>query len=314
MRKVAKFGGTSLADSAQMRKVAGIIAKSDPAVVVVSAPGKRFSSDIKITDILLNYAKTKDKALIDAFVERIVAIEKDLSISSKASDYIKANYSKWETADDAASRGEYVSGLIMSEFTKRDFLDPFDYIEISDDSLSVSDATYDALAKVIDPKKKYVMPGFYGKGSNGKIKTFTRGGSDTTGSVVARAIKADVYENYTDVSGVFNANPKLIEKAKPIRELSYAALRSLAENGTEVFCFSAIRPVENLIPIHVINTNKPEEPGTRIVNNDSIRTEDASKPVALTKNGNDVVVVCCDGTAKNLGACDMASQFDKLFG
>ncbi|HAL18117.1 MAG TPA: hypothetical protein DCO86_00585 [Spirochaetaceae bacterium] len=314
MIKVAKFGGTSLADSTQIRKVAGIIAKSDPAVVVVSAPGKRFPSDIKITDILLDYAKTHDKSLVDAFAERVIAIEKDLSISSRASDYIKENYAEWKTADEAASRGEYVSGLIVSEYVKRDFLDPFDYIEISDDSLTVCDATYGALAKAIDPNKKYVMPGFYGKGSDGKIKTFTRGGSDTTGSVVARAIKADVYENYTDVSGVFNANPKLIEKAMPISELSYAALRSLAENGTEVFCFSAIRPVENLIPIHVLNTNKPEELGTKIVNNDSIRPEDASKPVALTKNGNDVVVVCCDGTAKNLGACDIASQFDRIFG
>ncbi len=313
MKKVAKFGGTSLADSAQIRKVADIISGNDHIAVVVSAPGKRFSDDIKVTDLLLGYAKTRDKSKIDAFIERVVGIEKDLSISSSASDYIAENYSKWETADEIASRGEYVSGLLVSEFTGRKFIDPFDYVEINDDSLSVKDSTYSALKGALSEGERYIIPGFYGKGSDGRIKTFTRGGSDTTGSIVARAIGADVYENYTDVSGVFNANPKLVKEARPIRELSYAVLRSLAENGTEVFCLSAIKPVENLIPIHIINTNHPDEPGTMIINNGLVSAADASKPMAVTKNGDDVVIVFADGSIRNLGAADIAAEFRNLF-
>ena len=208
---VAKFGGTSMADANQIRKVAKITASDEYGIVVVSAPGKRFKDDIKMTDLLYNFAKDKDAYSL--IYSRLKEIEDNLGIDNEASEHFLINKDKYFNAkinreDLIASRGEYYSAWIFSKFTNRVFLDTAPLIDI-DENGNVISTSYEKISKAIDKSKRYVAPGFFGSDKNGNIKTFSRGGSDITGSIFACAVNASVYENWTDVSGIKAADPRI---------------------------------------------------------------------------------------------------------
>ena len=201
--------------------------------------------------------------------KRFVQIAQKLKIDdvklSECLDDIRCNIDAGRGADYTASRGEYLSALIISEFLGWEFVDAEDVIVINQDS-TVNEATYQRLAEKLEPGKRYVIPGFYGETDQGVIKTFTRGGSDITGSIVARAIGAELYENWTDVSGIYRADPRIVEDAEVIPELSYKEVRELSDVGASVFHEEAIAPIYSIgIPIVVKNTNRPSDPGTRII-------------------------------------------------
>ena len=272
---VCKFGGSSLADASQMKKVRAIL-ESNPerAAVVVSAPGKRNKDDEKITDLLYKCNSLVQKGqtcrpVFNEISKRFIQMAQKLKVDdvklSERLDDIRCSIDAGRGADYAASRGEYLSALVISEFLGWEFLDAEDAIVINQDS-TVNEATYQRLAEKLEPGKRYVIPGFYGETEQGVIKTFTRGGSDITGSIVARAIGAELYENWTDVSGIYRADPRIVEDAEVIPELSYKEVRELSDVGASVFHEEAIAPIYSIgIPIVVKNTNRPSDPGTRII-------------------------------------------------
>lgn len=273
--KVVKFGGSSLADAGQFRKVADII-KSDPKrkFVVPSAPGKRFSDDVKVTDML--YAcyeiASKNGDISEQFSkikERYNGIISDLGIELS----LDAQFTEIETClkgksgrDYAASRGEYLNGIILAAYLGYKFIDAADVIFFDDNGNFMLDKTIKTLRAVLADVENAVIPGFYGVSLNGTIKTFSRGGSDVTGSIVARAVKAELYENWTDVSGFLIADPRIVPNPEVIQTITYKELRELSYMGATVLHEDAIFPVRTAgIPINIRNTNAPEENGTMIV-------------------------------------------------
>ena len=273
--KVVKFGGSSLADAQQFKKVAQII-KAEPSrrYVVPSAPGKRFSSDIKVTDMLYQcYDKAKAgediKAAFSAIRERYNSIISDLELEldlSNEFDYIESAFKHHPGRDYAASRGEYLNGIILAKYLGYDFIDAAKAIFFTDDGSFDSEKTNTILSEMLKEHTHAVVPGFYGSMPNGTIKTFSRGGSDITGSIVARAVNADLYENWTDVSGFLMADPRLIENPKAIDVITYRELRELSYMGAGVLHEDAIFPVRYAgIPINIKNTNAPHDKGTMIV-------------------------------------------------
>jgi len=271
---VCKFGGTSLADADQFRRVRAIIeANPDRRVIVVSAPGKRFAQDQKVTDLLLICYDLLDKHLeIDPVYNRIrerfrdiaVALAIELDIDALLDD-TRTRILKNPARDFIASRGEYLTAKLMAAWLGADFIEPADAIFLLDD-LRVHPKTYQHLSNLLSTKKLSVVPGFYGKNERGRITTFSRGGSDITGSIVARAIAADIYENWTDVSGFLMADPRIVPNARQIDELTYKELRELAYMGATVLHDEAVFPVREVgIPIEIRNTNDPHGPFTRIV-------------------------------------------------
>ncbi|MEE1357205.1 MAG: aspartate kinase [Clostridia bacterium] len=273
--KVVKFGGSSLADAQQFKKVAQII-KAEPSrrYVVPSAPGKRFSSDIKVTDMLYQcYDKAKAgediKAAFSAIRERYNSIISDLELEldlSNEFDYIESAFKHHPGRDYAASRGEYLNGIILAKYLGYDFIDAAKAIFFKDDGSFDSEKTNTILSEMLKEHTHAVVPGFYGSMPNGTIKTFSRGGSDITGSIVARAVNADLYENWTDVSGFLMADPRLIENPKAIDVITYRELRELSYMGAGVLHEDAIFPVRYAgIPINIKNTNAPHDKGTMIV-------------------------------------------------
>lgn len=271
---VCKFGGSSVADANQIKKVKAILESNEKrTIAVVSAPGKRCKEDEKITDLL--YQCNKDvhrgvscretfKKIATRYIEIAEALKVNKQDIISKLDEVRRFIDAGRSADYAASRGEYLSAYLISLYLGWEFVDAADYIVINSDN-TVNPRTYDNFASFFQPGKKYVVPGFYGESEYGGVKTFTRGGSDITGSIVSRAADAELYENWTDVAGVFGANPMLIPEAKPIPRLSYKEVRELSEVGASVFHEEAIAPVvEKGIPINIKNTNKPEEPGTMI--------------------------------------------------
>jgi len=272
---VCKFGGSSVADADQVKKVAAIL-KADPrrSVVVVSAPGKRNKADTKITDLLYACEASVQKGLacdeqFALIAQRFTAIAIDLGLSegflNEALAEVCRNINAGFGADYAASRGEYLSALLIAAYLGWTFLDAADLVVINDNG-TVAEETYAKVAQAIEPGKQYVFPGFYGLSTEGKVKTFSRGGSDISGSIVARAVGAELYENWTDVSGVFMADPRLIPDAKVIKTMTYREVRELAAVGFSVFHEEAIAPVREAgIPIQVKNTNKPNDEGSSIV-------------------------------------------------
>lgn len=271
---VSKFGGSSLSDASHIKKVADIL-KSDPlrVVAVVSAPGKRSKEDTKITDSLYKCARlvadgASCKDEFEAIKDRYITIAKDLNLKSNitsALEEVYENISGGAGPDYAASRGEYLNGLLISEYLGWNFIDAFDVVSIESDG-TVSEITYDTMRKAIKSGEHYVLPGFFGKGPNGKVKTFSRGGSDISGAIVARSLKDCLYENWTDVSGISKADPRIISDAKVIETLTYNEVRELAAVGFNVFHEEAIAPVREAgIPIQVKNTNRPGDKGTSIV-------------------------------------------------
>ncbi len=275
MIKVVKFGGSSLASSTQFSKVGEIIkADSSRRFVVPSAPGKRNDKDTKVTDMLYAcYAKAEAgeafKTDLRRIKDRYNSIINGLNLSLSLEEEfrtIEANFKEKAGVDYAASRGEYLNGLIMAAYLGYNFIDPVEAIFFDEDGALDLEKTNKVLSKKLKGLDNAVIPGFYGVDTEGKVKTFSRGGSDITGSIVAKAINATIYENWTDVSGCLVADPRIVANAAPIKVITYRELRELSYMGASVLHEDAIFPVRKAgIPINIRNTNAPEEPGTMIV-------------------------------------------------
>ena len=277
MKKVVKFGGSSLASAEQFVKVGNIIhADEDRKFVVPSAPGKRFDKDTKVTDMLYAcYALAERDHNFNAeiaqiekrYQEIIDGLKLDLDLSSEF-DRIIDNFKRKAGANYAASRGEYLNGIIMAEYLGYEFVDPAEAIRFNEAGVFDADVTQALLSKRLEGVERAVIPGFYGAMEDGTVVTFSRGGSDITGSIVAKAIQADVYENWTDVSGFLIADPRIIKNPKGIDTITYGELRELSYMGAGVLHEDAIFPVRKQgIPINIRNTNQPEDEGTWIVGN-----------------------------------------------
>ncbi|HSC89153.1 MAG TPA: aspartate kinase [Polyangiaceae bacterium] len=274
-RIAAKFGGTSCADSSQIRKVKAILdSDARRQVVVVSAPGKRVKTEAKVTDLLYLCAEmasmsTDFSAPFSTVRERFVGIERELGVDAgvgRALDAFAEELKSGVTADYVASRGEYFNALIIAEFLGAEFVDPTLTVFIQANGI-VDPKSYTLLGeRLADTSKRYVIPGFYGQGPDGRVKTFSRGGSDISGAIAARAISASVYENWTDVSGLLMTDPRIVESPEPMVEVTYRELRELSYMGASVLHDEATLPVREVgIPIHIKNTNEPTHAGTRIV-------------------------------------------------
>ncbi|MBE6841226.1 MAG: aspartate kinase [Ruminococcus sp.] len=277
--KVVKFGGSSLADANQFRKVADII-KADPErkFVVPSAPGKRYSDDIKVTDMLYSCYElsASGKSISEQFEkikERYNGIISDLGIElslQKEFDEIEYCLKAKSGRDYAASRGEYLNGIILANYLGFEFVDAAEVIFFDDNGAFMLDKTIEAIRERVKDLENVVIPGFYGITLNGTIKTFSRGGSDVTGSIVARAVRAKIYENWTDVSGFLVADPRIVDNAKVIKTITYKELRELSYMGATVLHEDAIFPVRTAgIPINIRNTNDPSAEGTMIVSEET---------------------------------------------
>ncbi|HKM34224.1 MAG TPA: aspartate kinase [Lachnospiraceae bacterium] len=275
MKKVVKFGGSSLASAEQFVKVGNIIrADKERSYVIPSAPGKRFQDDTKVTDLLYGcYALAeKDKnftgelAAIKARYQEIIdGLHIELSLDKEFKE-IEKNFNVKAGDNYAASRGEYLNGIVMAAYLGFDFIDAAEVIFFKDNGEFDAELTNEILSDRISNCKKAVIPGFYGSYADGRVKTFSRGGSDITGSIVAKAVKADVYENWTDVSGCLIADPRIINNPEVIEVITYKELRELAYMGASVLHEDAIFPVRQQgIPINIRNTNAPEDEGTWIV-------------------------------------------------
>lgn len=275
MRKVVKFGGSSLASAEQFKKAGEIIRRdTERRYVVPSAPGKRFDKDTKVTDMLYGcYAKAEEgkdfkadlKAIKDRYQEIISGLQLELSLDEEFKT-IEKNFKAKAGEDYAASRGEYLNGIIMAHYLGFEFIDAASVILFGEGGEFEAEKTNGILAERLGKIEKAVIPGFYGAYEDGRVKTFSRGGSDITGSIVARAVRADVYENWTDVSGFLVADPRIIENPPVIETITYKELRELSYMGAAVLHEDAIFPVRREgIPINIRNTNAPEEEGTWIV-------------------------------------------------
>ena len=275
MKKVVKFGGSSLASAEQFKKVGNIIrADESRKYVVPSAPGKRYDSDTKVTDMLYKCYNTaaegknfKDQlaAIKDRYDEIIKGLELDLSLDNEFK-IIEQQFAEGAGSDYAASRGEYLNGIIMAEYLGYEFIDAATVIFFDMDGNFDAVTTNEILSSKLENVERAVVPGFYGAYPDGKVKTFSRGGSDVTGSIVAKAAKVDLYENWTDVSGFLVADPRIVKNPEVISTITYKELRELSYMGAGVLHEDAIFPVRKAgIPINIKNTNKPEDPGTMIV-------------------------------------------------
>lgn len=275
MKKVVKFGGSSLASARQFKKVGDII-RSDKArrYVIPSAPGKRSSKDEKVTDMLYacydaastggSYKKLLNK-IKDRYHEIINGLDLNLNLDHEF-ERIEENFLGGAGRDYAASRGEYLNGIVMANYLGYEFIDAAEVIFFDDKGNFEADLTNQELAERLEHVDRAVIPGFYGSKHDGSIKTFSRGGSDVTGSIVARAIHADLYENWTDVSGFLVTDPRIVEDPEVIETITYKELRELSYMGASVLHEDAIFPVRKEgIPINIRNTNKPEDKGTLIV-------------------------------------------------
>lgn len=275
MVKVVKFGGSSLASAEQFKKVGKIItAEESRRYVVPSAPGKRNKDDTKVTDMLYAcYAEAEEGKNFDRslskiktrYNEIIKGLKLDLSLDAEF-DVIKKQFAAKAGKDYAASRGEYLNGIVMANFLGYTFIDAATVIFFDENGNFNADKTNEVLSKKLAKVEKAVIPGFYGADARGRVKTFSRGGSDVTGSIVAKAVNADVYENWTDVSGFLVADPRIVENPKVIDVITYKELRELSYMGATVLHEDAIFPVRKAgIPINIRNTNRPEDKGTMIV-------------------------------------------------
>ena len=273
MLKVLKFGGSSMADAGQYAKVKAIVeAEPSRRVVVVSAAGKRNQDDHKLTDLLylchahLQYGVSCD-GVFQMIYDRYAGIRDALQLSTDIEGEMKRLREKMErgiSQDELVSRGEYFSALLMADYLGFDFVDAKLWLKFRFDGTVDQEASYEAL-RCIAGGRKVVIPGFYGVMPDGKIKTFSRGGSDITGSLAAAALDADVYENWTDVSGFLMADPRIVPNPEPIERITYAELRELSYIGAQVLHEGTIFPVrEKNIPLNIRNTNQPDHPGTMI--------------------------------------------------
>ncbi|MCC2253153.1 aspartate kinase [Ruminococcus sp. CLA-AA-H200] len=275
MKKVVKFGGSSLASAEQFKKVGEIIREDETRrYVVPSAPGKRFSDDTKVTDMLYACYASAEKG--EDFSEQLANIKKryeeiidglGLNFSLDADfETIRENFEKKAGRDYAASRGEYLNGKVMAAYLDFEFVDAAEGVRFNEDGSFNEEETDRLLAKRLEGLEYAVVPGFYGAKADGTVVTFSRGGSDITGSLVALAVHADLYENWTDVSGFLIADPRIVKNPKSIETITYKELRELSYMGASVLHEDAIFPVRKEgIPINIRNTNAPQDKGTLIV-------------------------------------------------
>ena len=276
--KVCKFGGTSMADSSSINKVADIIkSDSERKFVVVSAAGKRYSGDDKITDLLYACAAEVDRTgkceiNFAKIAKRYRQITEELKLELDIDSILTETEQKINTIKDkdfAASRGEYLSAVIMAAKLGFAFVDAEELIKFSEAGQFLSEYTNDISGAILKKYKNAVIPGFYGAQPDGTIKTFSRGGSDISGSIIARAVNATVYENWTDVNGFMTADPRIVENPKKIDILTYQELRELAYMGASVLHAESIFPVRmSNIPVNIRNTFEPDNLGTFIVSED----------------------------------------------
>ena len=275
MKKVVKFGGSSLASAAQFRKVSEIIhADKSRRYVVPSAPGKRSSDDTKVTDMLYDcYYAAADKediarkieAIKDRYQEIIDGLGLELNLDAEF-EKIRTEFENQAGTDYAASRGEYLNGMVMAAYLEYEFIDAAEVIRFDEDGVFDAETTDKIMRKRLENVERAVIPGFYGAMEDGRIKTFSRGGSDITGSIVARAVHADLYENWTDVSGFLVTDPRIVPNPETIETITYRELRELSYMGATVLHADAIFPLrQEGIPINIKNTNRPQDAGTLIV-------------------------------------------------
>ena len=276
MITVVKFGGSSLASSEQFKKVKNIILSDNKRkIVVVSAPGKRFGKDSKVTDLLyllwshVKYGVEANKIITD-IKERYLEIQKELNLNVDL-DYefqnIIENVKNGAGEAYLISRGEYLCAKLMASYLGYAFVDSADVVKFNYDGILNKEQTTEAIRSKFEEVGAMVVPGFYGAYPSGEIKLFSRGGSDVSGSIMAMAIPAEKYENWTDVSGVLVADPRIVDNPARIEEVTYDELRELSYMGASVLHEESVFPVRELnIPIYILNTNKPEEEGTKICN------------------------------------------------
>ena len=273
MLKVLKFGGTSMADANQYKKIKDIV-NSDPSrrVIVVSAAGKRFPEDNKITDLLylchahIQYGVSYQD-IFEMICQRYISIRNDLGLTLRIEaelDILKDKMDRGISRDELVSRGEYLSAILMADYLGFRFVDASDWLFFHYDGTINQVKSYSALRNIVKDGCA-VIPGFYGLMPDGKVRTLTRGGSDITGALAAAALNADVYENWTDVSGILMADPKIVDNPRTIERATYSELRQLSYSGAQVLHEMTVFPVREMnIPLNIRNTNDPENPGTLV--------------------------------------------------
>jgi aspartate kinase len=304
MTIACKFGGTSLADAAQFRKVASIIkADANRRAVVVSAPGKRHKQDPKVTDILLSIHEMVSRDMdpgpsLALLRGRFLEIESDLGVNAGMApllDGFEKTVRAGSDRDWIASRGEHFSARIMAAYLGGTFVEAEGTVFLTSNGL-IDERTWKELPPHLSSKGYLVLPGFYGTGPQGKVKTFSRGGSDISGAILARAISASLYENWTDVSGLLMTDPRIVPGALPIERVTYRELRELAYSGANVFHEEAILPCKQVgIPIRIANTNDPAAPGTLIVP----ENQAAERPIAGVAGRNGFCLLQIEKTLMN---------------
>ena len=314
MKKVVKFGGSSLASAEQFKKVGNIIrSDKDRKFVVPSAPGKRYDGDIKVTDMLYDCYETAEAGKdftkkLDAIKARYNEIIEGLGIDFSLEEDFKIvaeNFAAKAGKDYAASRGEYLNGKIMAAYLGYEFIDSATVIRFDEDGNFDADITNKMMSERLASCENAVIPGFYGAYADGKVKTFSRGGSDITGSIVARALKADLYENWTDVSGFLVTDPRIIKNPEVVDMITY---RELSYMGASVLHEDAIFPVRKAgIPINIRNTNHPEDKGTMIVATTSQKSKYTITGIA-GKKGFVAVTVDKDMMNSEIGFCRKVLQ------
>ncbi len=317
MVKVVKFGGSSLASAEQFAKVGNII-RSDVSrkFVVPSAPGKRNAKDTKVTDMLYECYALADadkdfRIPLMKIKERYDAIVNGLNLNLSLEEEFKiitTNFKNKAGVDYAASRGEYLNGIIMAHYLGYKFVDAAEVIFFEEDGSFDAEKTQKVLSKRLDGMDNAVVPGFYGSNPDGSIRTFSRGGSDITGSIVAKACKASIYENWTDVSGCLVADPRIVKDPKPIKVITYRELRELSYMGASVLHEDAVFPVRKAgIPINIRNTNDPEAEGTMIVDSTCQKADYTITGIA-GKKGFVAVSIDKDQMNSEVGYCRKALQ------
>lgn len=317
MVKVVKFGGSSLASAEQFAKVGDIIrADKSRKYVVPSAPGKRNSKDTKVTDMLYECYALADEdkdfrvqlmKIKDRYDSIINGLQLKLSLEEEFK-VIAANFKEKAGADYAASRGEYLNGIIMSNYLGYEFVDAAEVIFFDEQGVFDAEKTHKVLSKRLEELETAVIPGFYGSNPDGSIRTFSRGGSDITGSIVAKACKASMYENWTDVSGCLVADPRIIDNPEPIKVITYRELRELSYMGASVLHEDAVFPVRKAgIPINIRNTNDPEAEGTMIVDSTCQKADYTITGIA-GKKGFVAVSIDKDMMNSEVGFCRKALQ------
>ena len=322
MIKVVKFGGSSVASSEQFKKIKGIIESDDSRrIVVVSALGKRFGRDNKITDLLYLLSEHIKYGVDYSNIFTLIANryeeirnELDLPIDiSKEFDKIKENIKAGTNQQYIVSRGEYLCGKLMAAYLGYTFVDAADVVFFNYDGTLDEEKTADAVRTAFAKYNKIVVPGFYGAFPTGEVKLFSRGGSDITGSIMAMAVNAKLYENWTDVSGLLMADPRIVKDPIGVEEITYDELRELSYMGASVLHEETISPIRELdIPINILNTNRPQDKGTFILK-ESTKTDNIITGIAGKKNYKAITVfksIAADKLAVLKGALDVCSSFN----